>query len=111
MTQTLTRKPKAAKSSPRTIVSREIVNGTIYYYIRQGEHVHEVKIIDSVASCNCHAYLYSARGNKRCGDTDLAQRNEQERGTDLQQHVKDDIHSCIYCGIPMKVDGVCGRCQ
>ena len=100
MATTIARKPK---SSPRTIVSREQVDSTIYYYILQGEHVHEVKIIDGVASCNCHAYLYSARGNKRCGDTDLAQRNEQERGTDLQQHLADEqVYTCVCCSNRVK---------
>lgn len=107
-TATLTRKPKAAKPTPRTIVRREQTGNTIRYYILQGDHLHEVTIEDGVASCNCHAYLYSAKGNKRCGDTDLATKNESERATDIQQHVRDDIHSCIYCGRRMKVDGWCG---
>lgn len=107
MVATLPRKPKTA---PRTIIRREQDGATIRYYILQADHLHEVTIENGVASCNCHAYQYAPRGNKRCGDTDLALKNEQERATDLQQHVRDDIHSCIYCGMPMKYDGVCARC-
>lgn len=106
-TATIARKPKA---QPRTIVRREQTGNAVLYYILQGDHLHEVTIEDGKARCNCHAYSYSPRGNKRCGDTDLALKNESERATDLQQHVKDDIHSCIYCGRPMKYDGVCARC-
>lgn len=105
MNTAIARKPKA---QPRTIVRREENGNVILYYILQGDHLHEVEIEDGKASCNCHAYSYSARGNKRCGDTDLAQQNERERSTDLQQHVRDDIHSCILCGRRMKVDGWCG---
>ena len=112
MSTAIARKPKAAKQTPRTIVRREETSNVILYYILQGDHLHEVTIENGVASCNCHAYLYSAKGNKRCGDTDLATKNESERATDIQQHVRDGlpVYSCPGCGHPMTADVYCYNC-
>jgi hypothetical protein len=88
----------------RTIVLREEQANTITYYILQGDHLHEVKIENGAVSCNCHAYLYSARGNKHCGDTEMAQQNEPERGTDIQQHLADEqiVYTCVACSNRVK---------
>lgn len=94
------RKPKAQK--PRTIVRREEQANTVLYYILQGEHLHEVTIEDGKASCNCHAYQFAPRGNKRCGDTDLAQQNERERDNDIMQHVRDEEYTCACCSNRVK---------
>lgn len=117
MNATLTeRKPKVQK--PLTIVRREVEANGIVYYILSGEIIYAARI-ENGAPCGCTSdngsacasYYYSPKGHKHCKHTDLAKRTEQERSTDLQQHLQDEKHSCIYCGRPMKYDGWCGGCQ
>lgn len=119
MNATLTeRKPKTAKQL--IIVGREVENNAISYYIQSGEeNVYVAKIENGAAiGCqringeDCEGYHYSARNHKHCKHTDLALQNERERTNDTMQHVRDEeaVHSCIYCGHPMKYDGVCARC-
>lgn len=116
-TATLTRKTKAKTVKQLIIVGRETNGNTTNYYIQSGDNVYESKFENGMAiACNrltgepCESFLYSPRGHKGCKHTTLALKNEQERSTDQQQHVTDDLHSCYSCGYRVKHAGLCHKC-
>lgn len=107
-----TRKPKAAKVV--NIQNRQdFGNGVILYTCLSSNGVdqHWTTLKDGHAThCTCRELPNGAISRHTCYHMTGCEQNERERATDIQQHVHDDLHSCIYCGRPMGHDGVCARC-
>lgn len=85
---------------------KDFNNGYVVYTVLSSNGVdtyHTTLVNGHATGCTCPA-------TKPCYHMTQLEQNEKERATDLKQHLQDAPHSCIYCGHPMKHDGVCARC-
>jgi hypothetical protein len=98
-------------AKPLSIVHREQEQNTITYGILSGEITY-IATLENGAPCGCVsdngsacASYYYSKGEKTCKHCKLAQQNEQERSSDLKQHLQDGpiIHTCVACSNRVKV--------
>lgn len=94
---------------PVEITFREEYEGGLVVYTCQSQtrmnKFYYTRILNGKADgCTCPSRV-------KCYHAFGCEEAERTRATDLQQHLQDAPHSCIYCGRPMKHDGVCGGCQ
>lgn len=97
----------ATLTKPVEITFREEYEGGLVVYTCQSQSrmnkVYYTRILNGKADgCTCPSRV-------KCYHSIGCEQAERERTNDTMQHVRDEkIHSCIYCGKRMKVDGWCG---